>query len=157
MRLSQLALYAVATAGLGLLAFTLEQNEQRYGKPVCMPAMWHLFEVGPHKPMGYLDWETIEDNGYDVEALAQHFENSGKRTLMLEPGCGHFPCGALYVYDSESLQALLDKHGDILRAEGWPEHAEAFVALVSGESVNGREHMALYRLIGVAFNDQRFV
>jgi len=157
MRRSELALYAFAMVGLGALALRLEQNERLYGKPVCLPEMWNLFEVGPQKPMGYLNWGFIQENGYDVEAFAEHFEGEGKCTLMVEPHCGHFTCGTLYVYDPESLQALLDKHAYILRAEGWPEDADAFVSLVSDESVNGHTHQALYRLIGVAFNDQRFV
>lgn len=159
MRWSHIALYAAATAGLGLLALQLEQNESEtlYARPFCLPAMWHLFEVGPQKPLGYLDLGTIEENGYDVGELVEHFENAGKRTLLLEPENRRFPWGALYVYDPEALQALLDTHADILQAEGWPEDADAFVALVSEEPVNGYERKALYRLIGVAFNDQRFV
>ena len=157
MRRSELALYAFAMIGLGAIAFQLEQNERLYAKPVCEPEMWHLFEVGPQKPLGYLGWATIQEHGYDVESLAEYFEDSGMCTLMVEPECGHSTCGLLYVYDPDSLQALLDKHADILRAEGWPKDADAFVSLVSDEPVDGHKHMALYRLIGVAFNDQRFV
>jgi hypothetical protein len=153
--LGRVLLSAAALAGLGL-AYVIAQ-QRLYGKPVCWPQMWHLLEVGPDKPLGYLDCPTIWDSGYELPTLVRQLTARGLRTYFMPPSPEHFPHGALYVYDPEALQALLDEHRDILRDESWPEDAPTFVQWVSERFVDGHRHKALYRLIGVAFNDPRFV
>ncbi len=160
MRWGNLILSTLLTSvGIGLAyAESLRDARERSGCcPQCAPAMWHLFEVGETKALGYLDLETIRENGHEPEALAQELRQRGLRTMFVEPSPDRFDFGALYVYDERALGELLAKHVDILRDAGWPEDVETFVDRVANVSADPRGEMDLYRLIGVAFNDQRFV
>lgn len=149
----------LTSVGVGLAyADYLRDARERSGCcPGCAPAMWHLLEVGQTKALGYLGCDTIRDNGYEPAALAEELRQRGLRTVLVDPSNGHFAFGALYVYDERALAELLGEHRDILRDAGWPEDVETFVNWVAHVRADSHTDMDLYRLIGVAFNDQRFV
>ena len=149
----------LASVGVGVAynQYAVYMRERSSCCPGCTPAMWHLFDVGETKSLGYLDGKTIQENGYEPEKLAEEFRSRGLRTLLVRPSEADFVWGALYVYDERMLKALLDKHGDIVRDAGWPEDVDAFVSCVAHKTASPHSEMDLFRLIGVAFNDQRFV
>lgn len=117
----------------------------------------HLLAVGAHKPLGYVSWDALSENHLLPHETARRFEKAGFGTKLIEPSVAKFPWGALYVFDRQALQDLLDRHRDVIVKAAWPVDAESFVHRVSmGRWVNPERSPRLYRLIGRAFNDARF-
>ncbi len=141
--------------GLRVLRDRLDSGRAFSGSDPRMPAMWHLFDVGPSKPLGYLCLETIREFGHDARGLEAGFRSRGLGTLLLSP-CPERPCGALYVYDTRALQKLIDMNLDVVRRAGWPEEARAFATCTAYVTADRRKNPDLYKLVGVAFNDPRF-
>lgn len=141
--------------GLRVLRDRQDSGRAFSGSDPRMPAMWHLLDVGPSKPLGYLCLETIREFGHDPQGLEAGFRSRGLRTILLSPSPER-PCGALYVYDARALQKLIDMNVDVVRHAGWPEDAHAFATATAFVTADSRKHPKLYKLIGVAFNDPRF-
>ena len=154
-RVRKVVLVVVVSAALAsalVARAMLRRMEPHTGGPERMS---HLFDVGRDKPLGYLSFWTIEDNGYDAHRLAQDFQDRGFGVLVIDPSAER-EAGAVYVYDSEALSRLLDWNREVLLQAGWPVDAKGFVSAVSSTSVRQSRQPALYRLIGRAFRDPRF-
>ena len=115
--------------------------------------MQDIWAVGEDKPMGYLPVSTItEICGKDIdEVRAACLENGLKTNLLSEEEC-HVGGGALYAYDAESLQALLDEHRDILEKNAWPTSADDFALKVTNTFADNPD---LSKLVAWAFADKR--
>lgn len=112
-----------------------------------------LLIVGPRKPIGYLPLDTIEAGGYDVNDLIQKLASDGLQVLRTG---GIVASGALYAWDRDALQKLLDRNLRTLEQAGWPVDVDSFVMHIIEQAISFRENPALYRVIGLAFNDERF-
>lgn len=116
--------------------------------------MSHILGVGPGKPLGYLSFATLVDNGYGPQSLATCLRARGFGTTIIT---GTFlGGGALFVYDPASLQQLLDENRHVLLPRRWPTDAAGFVSKVAAVPVRQWESPSLYSLIGIAFRDPRF-
>jgi hypothetical protein len=150
-------LLPAAMVALGAACIAYARRPRWWWNPYSNPEqMDHLLAVGPSKPLGYLSWATLTENGFDPYDLARRFRMAGLRTMLVEPAEDKFPWGALYLFDEAVLQRLLDQHRDVLRDAGWPEDAKTFVRWVSAVSVQPERKPRLYRLVGMAFHDPRF-
>ena len=117
-----------------------------------------LLSVGSSKPMGYLPLECICKYGYDADRLALRLRQKGLRVVSYADGECNIDSGALVVYCPISLQAILHKHKGILDKYRWPTNMQDFVNKVHCDwSVCINQQPELYRLIGKAFGDRRFV
>lgn len=58
--------------------------------------------------------------------------------------------GALFAYDRDSLQKLLNQNPDILNETGWPKQADEFVVRIA---TTYADHPLLFDLIADAFGD----
>jgi hypothetical protein len=113
-----------------------------------------LLEVGPGKPLGYLPLPTIElDCGVDVQGLRDHLEYQEIDTIVVPPNTSKVPSGALYAYDQEPLQNLLDNQKEILKKEDWPIEAHNFVKAVAHRSACSTHQPELFTLIADCFAD----
>jgi hypothetical protein len=117
-----------------------------------------ILSVGSSKPMGYLPLKCIHNYGYDVDRLASHLRQKGLHVVSYADGECKIDSGALVVYCPISLQAVLHKHKGILDKYHWPINTQDFARKVHcDETVDIDQQPELYRLIGKAFGDRRFV
>lgn len=111
-----------------------------------------LRKVGPSKPLGYLPLPTIEKFApYSAEGIAEERKRNGQEVLQLSEDQCHVTGGALYVYDREVLQRLLDEHTDILTKWSWPTSADEFVLKLATETATPKT--ALFDLVADSFAD----
>lgn len=111
-----------------------------------------LYLVGPHKPLGYLPLDTLEQIcGVGREVMQQQLEERGLRVLIFSLAESNVWSGALYAYDERALADVLSEGESILRRTGWPLEPELFVRNLNILA----EDEELYRLIMVAFSDPR--
>lgn len=110
-----------------------------------------IHAVGDQKPLGYataldfrLAWTTI----LQQEAIAN---DRDLHTRIIQPWEGEYVGGALFVYDYNALQALLQENGDILSQYSWPIRVDQFVAKVIFDIAPSDTD--LYRLVAKAFGD----
>lgn len=108
--------------------------------------------VGPHKPLGYLPSPYIEELGSSVESMRQECEAKGLCTWESHPETSNDFYGALYVYDAQVLQQLLDRKKSVLIEAGWPLVAEAFV--IEASRRGAAAYTPLFDLIADAFGDE---
>ncbi len=114
-----------------------------------MPDLWR---VGAEKPMGYLPIQTIENCGWSVwDARDRVLEKGLKARVMGEAEC-QVGSGALYCWDEEAVQNLIDRNLAMLILAGWPIKAADFVQKVWSEFA---EDPKVYELVGVMFADPR--
>jgi hypothetical protein len=70
-----------------------------------------LTQVGPAKSIGYLPLDTIRNIlQMDARALADEAEANGQSVMLLGPERCCIKSGALYVFDKQSLETLLNKY-----------------------------------------------
>ena len=111
-----------------------------------------LFRVGAQKPLGYLPLSTIRKKGYDPARIRQTLEGAQQlQTLTVGRKESWINSGALFVWDDQALQNLLDKHQAVLKDAAWPTEAHAFVDRVSHIVVEQSSNEPLYKLIANAF------
>ncbi len=110
-----------------------------------------LLRVGPDKPLGYLPLNTIREeckvNPLDV---AKYLKRRGLEIKAWKQSFCKVWSGALFVYDRESLQKLLDQHSGILIEANWPSQADDFVVQVATTLAKSP---ALFDLVATAFAD----
>ena len=112
-------------------------------------------DVGPDKPMGYDMLSGLRERGYtmlDIETLIKYLKDRGLAVKMSPSK--RTEGSALYAYDTEALQQLLDSNRDVLIDADWPTKADDFVDKVMQEYAPSGT--TLYELVGKAFNDERF-
>lgn len=126
-----------------------EENEQEKIK-----LLNDLYQVGPQKPLGYLPLDTLTDVcKVNPEKLEQELQSKGLKTIQLDENESRIAHkGALFAYDENALQQLLDKHCDILEKSGWPNTAEAFIRNLK---IRVEAKTDLFDLIADAFGDKK--
>ena len=124
--------------------------------PPHHPLMGDIYDVGPDKPLGYLPLDTIRAySGQRPGGVADMCSQRGLTTKLVPKDESRVASGALYVYDSEALQDLLNAHQAILDEVGWSTEPANFVDNVIKISVYEKENPDLYALIALAFKDPR--
>jgi hypothetical protein len=93
-----------------------------------------LAEVGPAKPIGYLPLYAIRDVlRMEPLALAREGEAKGLSAALFGPDQCCIKSGALYLFDRQSLEHLIQSSRPILSASRWPLDPDQFVARVARE------------------------
>jgi hypothetical protein len=111
-----------------------------------------LTRVGPEKPVGYLPLYTLREIAGVVPAtVSAEAVSRGLVAAQFGPGESCIKSGALYLYDRQTLSALLQAHADILVAAGIPTEPDAFVATIAAVWLEP-EHPA-YPIIAMAFGE----
>ncbi|MGO7117545.1 hypothetical protein [Rhizobium leguminosarum] len=111
-----------------------------------------LSGVGSSKIVGYLPIYTIRQFlGTTPKALAAAAVTRGLATAHFTTRTTGIKSGALYVYDRNALERLLNKEADAVQAAGLPLDADAFVAHIASVFYEA-EHPA-QRLIAAAFGE----
>jgi hypothetical protein len=91
-----------------------------------------LTVVGPNKAFGYLPLYTIIDIlGVDPEDLIAEAHMQGLSTIVLGPEQCCIKSGALYVYDSATLEQLLQMSADLMRTNVLSIEPELFVKQIA--------------------------
>jgi hypothetical protein len=116
--------------------------------------MDQIFVLGPKKPIGYLPFDTIRSCGFEIDDVRRDLEAGGIFTLTFPHG--KIKGGALYAADLAALQTFIAQHITVIADAEWPSEPRAFLKMVHDKSVKSGENPALYRVIGMAFNDERF-
>lgn len=113
-------------------------------------AMPDLTTVGESKPLGYLPIPTITDI-YHVylQELVEAIESNGIKVRVLNKKDTNINGGAVFAYDSETLEAVIKRNSGVLLAHGWPTEPDAFVTKVATENVPWKTQ--LYDVISDAF------
>jgi hypothetical protein len=115
-----------------------------------------LLDVGKTKALGYLPISSIEEIG-DKEAeddLITWAEENNFKHKTIHGGDVYF--GALYIWDEQMLQNLLNKHKNILEKAGIPTNTDDYVDYIEHETVDQNKYPVAYRIVGITFNDKRF-
>lgn len=96
-----------------------------------------LTQVGPCKPIGYLPLYIIRDVlQMEPHAVAQAAQAKGLSAAPFGPVQCSIKSGALYVFDRQSLEALLQSSSSILSATRWPLDPDRFVARIAREWID---------------------
>ena len=115
-----------------------------------------LFKVGPKKPLGYLPLKTIRSCGFKPGEVASDLEGRQLQTRFCTKEECKIAGGALYVWDHDALNRLLDTHRSILERHKWGVTPDEFVQDAITKDVPRDSHPELYALVGQAFSDRRF-
>ncbi len=108
-----------------------------------------LYFVGKNKPLGYLPLETILESGVTLEKIKSDLEAKGLNVFALTEEDCEVASGALYAYDAEALQNILNNNVDVLIQNAVPKTALDFILWVAKfEAAPGTE---LFSLIAEAF------
>ncbi|MEX2695835.1 hypothetical protein [Rhizobium mongolense] len=111
-----------------------------------------LTDVGPAKSVGYLPIYTIKRFlGTTPKALAAAAARRGLASALFTARTTSIKSGALYVYDRDALERLLDGQADAVQAAGLPLNADVFVAHIAAVFYDMR-HPA-HRIIAAAFGE----
>jgi hypothetical protein len=92
--------------------------------------------VGPGKPIGYLPLSTMLEAGWTTYDAFERAKKRGLRILEVKVGMSRFIPSAVYVWDTDAVQALLDLNESVLATSDWPTKAEEFVTKVICEQAN---------------------
>lgn len=116
----------------------------------------NLLDVGTRKTVGYLPIETIKKyGGRNVfKELIQWAKDNGYEFKLIKGG--HTSSGALYIWDINMLQEILNQYKDVLTDAGVPVTANQYVEYIEHNVVNNNEFPEAYKVIGITFNDKRF-
>ncbi|SEI14033.1 hypothetical protein SAMN05216228_102789 [Rhizobium tibeticum] len=108
--------------------------------------------VGPSKPVGYLPINTIK-RFLDTtpKALAAAAARRGLASAHFTTRNTGIQSGALYVYDCDALERLLDEQAEAVAAAGLPLNADMFVAHIAAVFYD-TGHPA-HRIIAAAFGE----
>ena len=90
------------------------------------PIIEDIENVGPNKAIGYLPYFFIESTGIPLETLIDNAREKGLVAKFYKPEECSVYSGALYVYDREALQILLNNNTETLEHSGWPKEAQDF-------------------------------
>ena len=102
-----------------------------------------LTQVGPAKPIGYLPLYTIRDVlQMDPHALAQDAQANGLSAALFGPDQCCIKSGALYIFDRQSLENLVQSSRRILQASRWPLDPDQFVARIAREWIDHAHSVA---------------
>lgn len=96
-----------------------------------------LIQVGPSKPIGYLPLYTIRDVlQMDPDTLCRDAEAKGLSAALFGPDQCCIKSGALYIFDRQSLEHLMQSSRPILSASLWPLDPDQFVARIAREWID---------------------
>jgi hypothetical protein len=91
-------------------------------------------QIGPAKPVGYLPLHTIRDIlRIEPRVLAQDGAAKGLSAVLFGPTQCCIKSGALYLFDRQSLELLLQSSRPILSASRWPLDPDQFVRRIARE------------------------
>jgi hypothetical protein len=111
-----------------------------------------LTVVGPNKAIGYLPLYTIIDIlGADPEDLIAEAHVQGLSTIVLGPEQCCIKSGALYVYDSATLEQLLKTSADLVQTNALSIEPELFVKQIAATWFESTE--PVYSVIKAAFGE----
>lgn len=108
--------------------------------------------VGPGKPIGYLPIMTMLEAGWTTHDAFEWAKKRGLRALEVKPGVSRFIPSAMYVWDADAVQSLLDLNLHIVASSDWPTDAESFVARVISDQADPES--PVYLLIGCMFANE---
>jgi hypothetical protein len=112
-----------------------------------------LTDVGSSKPVGYLPIYTIKRFLYTTpKAIAAAAARCGLATAHFTKRNTGIQSGALYVYDRDALDRLLDDEAEAVASAGLPPNADMFVAHIAAVFY-ATGHLA-HRIIAAAFGDR---
>jgi hypothetical protein len=107
--------------------------------------------VGPSKPIGYLPLSTLIEAGWTQYMATDWARERSLKARVVLPGQSPYITSAVYVWDSQAMQALLDLNAHLVTRNGWTPVSEEFVEqLVNRRAETGSD---LYQLIGYMFGD----
>lgn len=133
-----------------------------------------LLDVGTRKALGYLPFKYLEDNEVNLYTLLSWIYEFGL-TPYVTPTDHQIYSGGLYVYHKYMLQDLIHSNENLkiimdfenyyynnlfeFRENVHPHlyFVERFVELVAKVTVMEEKFPKMYRLIGQAFADERFI
>ena len=116
-----------------------------------------LLDVGTKKALGYLPISTIieygERNAFQV--LNQWAKDNGYESQYFKAGTTS--SGALYIWDTDMLQEILNQYKNVLTDAGVPIIANQYVEYIEHNTVFDNRFPEAYKVIGITFNDKRFI
>lgn len=124
---------------------------ERAGTKTPDEMLAEIRDVGSGKPMGYVLLSKITGVcNTTPDILIEEAQQKGLKTDVIELR-PEIP--ALFVWDEEVLQELLDAHKIVLEDADWPTNAQGFVERVVVEYAP--ERTKLFDLIADAYGDYR--
>lgn len=111
-----------------------------------------IFAVSAAKPVGFVPLGAVRAAGQAVADVARELRATGLQALVLPEKDCQFYTGALFVWQAQALQAVLDRHAATLGDAGWPATAEAFIRHIARHWAP--EKTALYDAVADAFGDK---
>lgn len=117
-----------------------------------------LFNVGKNKPVGYLPLRTIvsKEYGGDYEDIDEWKKYAKKNNLKIKIiKTGDTGSGALYLYDSENLQLMLDEYKDKI-SHILPLTPDEYIDFIEHNMIPEYVDKNVFIFIGLTFNDSRF-
>jgi hypothetical protein len=127
-----------------------EKISKEYSAEEVEKYLSEIRDLGPEKPMGYLPINFIEELGSTIGEEMSQAKKNGHDHLLVGPETGVIG-GALYIYDIESLQSLIDDNRNILKKADWPIAPKALVEKISTEHAPIKTE--LFNVIADAFGD----
>ena len=119
--------------------------------------MSDLYNVGKTKAVGYLPIPNINKYGNDtVENVIEWCKLNNLKYKIFTEKEGSTWGGALYVYDYNMLEKILEKHYNILQSANVPLNPDKYVDYIETNIVNNDLFPQAYKIIGLTFNDKRF-
>ena len=91
----------------------------------------------------------------DYLKVAQYLQKKGIEVRIWDESFCNVGSGALYAYDTDSLQALLNKNSQTLIEAHWPTQVDPFVICVA--TVTALFPSRLYEVVAEAFADDELV
>ena len=107
-----------------------------------------FFNIGPNKPMGYLEiFEIISRCEADPCQLEKYLNIQVITTKRYNADTSE----CLYAYDKQALSDLLERNKEVLEKANWPTDPDNFVKQIA--SIEVESGQPLYDLIADAFAD----
>lgn len=127
-------------------------------KDIDIDFMSDLYDVGTKKALGYLPKKNIPKHGKDTveNVIDWCYKNNKEYKLFTQGACG-VSSGALYVWDEEMLRNMLEKYKVDLKEAGIPITPKRYVIHIAKNVVYKDDYPDAYKIIGMTFNDPRFI
>jgi hypothetical protein len=94
---------------------------------------YHL-AVGSEKPVSYLPITTIKKViGLEISEYTALVEDTAAKSLVFYPEVCCIKSGAVYAYDTDGLERILDRYKKLLLDNGWPTDPVPFITRIASE------------------------
>jgi hypothetical protein len=112
----------------------------------------HL-NVGRGKPVSYLPINTVEKIiGISIQAYTAEIGKSGNKFAIFSEKECCIKSGAVYSYNNDELNNILNKHKDVLHKNKWPATPDGFIKRIASEWLD--EQHPMMPIIKEAFGDE---